>query len=256
MYQFDRNDRVKRKGGFTLIELLVVIAIIAILASILFPVFGRARENARRSSCQSNLKQIGLGVMQYTQDYDEQMPGVSRTVGGQVSRWYDQVQPYIKSTQLFRCPSNSSTTTISGGATTAFPNGIPNHYVGNGYKDATAAPAFVYPRPMDSTNPTNGTATSRAIAEIQSPAQAIVVKEYTGTSTNPNMGNISAAYGFTFTNHLGTTSFLFADGHVKSMKPVATYTGGTPVVNMWACNPDQTDATLQTNLASESAKMQ
>ena len=60
--------------GFTLIELLVVIAIIAILAAILFPVFARARENARRSSCQSNMKQIGLGFMQYTQDYDEQYP--------------------------------------------------------------------------------------------------------------------------------------------------------------------------------------
>src|SRR5687768_5924591 len=69
--------RRKRNGalkGFTLIELLVVIAIIAILAAILFPVFARARENARRSSCQSNLKQIGLGFAQYTQDYDEKMP--------------------------------------------------------------------------------------------------------------------------------------------------------------------------------------
>src|SRR5215217_8055455 len=62
------------RRGFTLIELLVVIAIIAILASILFPVFARARENARRSSCQSNVKQIGLGFMQYTQDYDEKFP--------------------------------------------------------------------------------------------------------------------------------------------------------------------------------------
>ena len=61
------------KRGFTLIELLVVIAIIAILAAILFPVFARARENARRASCQSNLKQIGLGIFQYTQDYDEKM---------------------------------------------------------------------------------------------------------------------------------------------------------------------------------------
>src|SRR4028118_1774787 len=62
------------RSGFTLIELLVVIAIIGILASILFPVFARARENARRSSCQSNLKQIGLGILQYTQDYDEKLP--------------------------------------------------------------------------------------------------------------------------------------------------------------------------------------
>jgi prepilin-type N-terminal cleavage/methylation domain-containing protein len=66
-----------RKSGFTLIELLVVLAIIAILAAILFPVFARARENARRASCQSNLKQIGLGIMQYSQDYDETLPPAS-----------------------------------------------------------------------------------------------------------------------------------------------------------------------------------
>src|SRR5438093_9620550 len=67
-------QRRNGKLGFTLIELLVVIAIIAILAAILFPVFARARENARRSSCQSNLKQLGLGFQMYTQDYDERLP--------------------------------------------------------------------------------------------------------------------------------------------------------------------------------------
>src|SRR6476646_9508495 len=99
----------KALRGFTLIELLVVIAIIAILAAILFPVFGRARENARRSSCQSNLKQIGLGVIQYTQDYDERMPTNSLGIGPsiQIVIWPQMVQPYLKSTQIFQCPSDS-----------------------------------------------------------------------------------------------------------------------------------------------------
>ncbi len=97
------NPLKQSRKAFTLIELLVVIAIIAILAAILFPVFGRARENARRSSCQSNLKQIGLGLIQYSQDYDGFMPG-SSVSGGNVS-WSTQIQPYIKSGQVFACPS-------------------------------------------------------------------------------------------------------------------------------------------------------
>src|SRR5690554_4144515 len=99
-----------RKSAFTLIELLVVIAIIAILAAILFPVFARARENARRASCMSNLKQIGLGFMQYIQDYDERLPyGKLEDVNGDAigeTYWHVSVQPYLKSNQILRCPSD------------------------------------------------------------------------------------------------------------------------------------------------------
>jgi len=90
-------------SAFTLIELLVVIAIIAILAAILFPVFARARENARRSSCQSNLKQISLGVFQYTQDYDESYPILFAPAGN----WTGVLKPYLKSDQIFVCPSDT-----------------------------------------------------------------------------------------------------------------------------------------------------
>ena len=97
---------MKRKA-FTLIELLVVIAIIAILAAILFPVFARARENARRSSCLSNLKQIGLGMMMYVQDYDDRFPAAYfRLNASDTINWQDLVMPYVNSEQLFVCPSS------------------------------------------------------------------------------------------------------------------------------------------------------
>lgn len=91
-----------RRRGFTLIELLVVIAIIAILAAILFPVFARARAKARQTSCLSNVKQISLALMMYAQDNDETYPVVSHTGGYD---WWNGLQPYVKNSQIFRCPA-------------------------------------------------------------------------------------------------------------------------------------------------------
>ena len=104
------NCRKLKSFGFTLIELLVVIAIIALLAAILFPVFARARENARKSTCASNLKQIGLAVIQYAQDYDEiQVPAYSfsnTAASSNFSFWPGLLQPYAKSQQIFVCPDS------------------------------------------------------------------------------------------------------------------------------------------------------
>jgi prepilin-type N-terminal cleavage/methylation domain-containing protein len=97
------------RKGFTLIELLVIIAIIAILSAILFPVFAQVREKARQTTCLSNLKQIGLGITQYTQDYDEVMPPAWQSSDGHwddnlYARWSDLIFPYIKSGGVFNCP--------------------------------------------------------------------------------------------------------------------------------------------------------
>ena len=102
-----------RKIGFTLIELLVVIAIIAILAAILFPAFARARENARRVSCLSNQKQLGLGMIQYAQDYDEKFPNLANAGTGfnGFYSWDDAIYPYVKSNQAYQCPSVSDKNT-------------------------------------------------------------------------------------------------------------------------------------------------
>src|SRR5581483_8691984 len=101
---FPKHQR-SRKYGFTLIELLVVIAIIAILAAILFPVFAQAREKARATTCLSNMKQVMLGELMYAQDYDESH---SWTWGWDPTwvPWHQQINPYIKNQQLWKCPSD------------------------------------------------------------------------------------------------------------------------------------------------------
>lgn len=113
---------VSPRRGFTLIELLVVIAIVAMLAAVLFPVFQGVRENARRVSCQSNLKQLGLAFTQYTQDNDECLPmGVSagRTNKGAGDGWAGRIYPFVASPGVFACPDDavSSVTNVVAGKT-------------------------------------------------------------------------------------------------------------------------------------------
>lgn len=117
---------VRRCGkGFTLIELLVVIAIIAILAAILFPVFARAREKARQTSCLSNLKQIGLANNMYMQDYDQMFPYAADNVTLDTpTSFVFRLTPYIKNTQIWRCPSASVVSNINGVSCSYFGNGV------------------------------------------------------------------------------------------------------------------------------------
>jgi prepilin-type N-terminal cleavage/methylation domain-containing protein/prepilin-type processing-associated H-X9-DG protein len=114
---------MQRRRGFTLIELLVVIAIIAILAALLFPVFAMARERARKSACVSNMRQIGSALMMYVQDYDETFPHLrfqgTNVVppcpkGIQCYNWKNAIRPYLKSLDVFACPSNPYSRTVPG----------------------------------------------------------------------------------------------------------------------------------------------
>ncbi len=116
--QSNRSKSTTRTSGFTLIELLVVIAIIAILAAILFPVFASAREKARQTTCESNMKQLGLAILQYTQDFDEVFPagGNSNSLynGGDPSgNWILTVSPYVKSINTFMCPDDAGAAKVS-----------------------------------------------------------------------------------------------------------------------------------------------
>ncbi len=208
------SERIRnRNSAFTLIELLVVIAIIAILAAILFPVFARARENARRSACQSNLKQIALGLAQYTQDYDEKFP-IQRasTVSNfaSASQPYESyamaIQPYVKSLQVLVCPSAN---VASGTATDSL------SYVYNGVMNG--------PGTGTPTDPFTG----RAVAALQAPSTLIHVHEYETLNqslTRPRNNASVATFGqwrdwmsnaVLDNNHFDGANFLFADGHVK-----------------------------------------
>ena len=233
-----RAASFRRVGGFTLIELLVVIAIIAILAAILFPVFARARENARRASCSSNLKQIGLGIMQYTQDYDERYP--MRYYGGaggrqQANSWRRTTLPYTKSTQLFSCPSNAQNVNdandstqpnmTSAGFNFASDPRFKRSYAINGTTNAGGTPPSEYNR-------------AEALAAVPDTAQTILVSEYSYLDAHVGFGEYAGQYfqenWYGFAGHLGTANFLFCDGHVKAMKPINT---GTPL-NMWTAQED------------------
>ena len=228
-----QTPRTNVTKAFTLIELLVVIAIIAILAAILFPVFARARENARRSSCQSNLKQIGLGALQYSQDYDEKVvPTRWYYAGGSHVPFASLLQPYIKSTQLFKCPSNTGNANNGNlentpEAGTPATQAIPLSYVANsGDEGGTDDPGGKRPMValMDGATPQ-----TRSLAEIQSVATVIMITERKN-SIGPD--TYQKAEVADLQGHLGTTNFLFMDGHVKSLKPTAT---GTPTC-LWTIN--------------------
>jgi prepilin-type N-terminal cleavage/methylation domain-containing protein/prepilin-type processing-associated H-X9-DG protein len=217
----NHNKRTIMKKGFTLIELLVVIAIIAILASILFPVFGRARENARRSSCQSNLKQVGLGFMQYTQDYDEKFPALN---ANPELAWGPTVQPYLKSVQIYQCPSETNSAPTPANISTD-----------TGYTD--------YSMNLFLTGFTGGS--SASIASLTQASLTVLVADSRGTNNtgyNSGKGNawdsgcgasggtgIYCAPGLANfyssaivvgpgQRHLEGQNYVFTDGHVKWYK--------------------------------------
>ncbi len=157
----------KRSAGFTLIELLVVIAIIAILAAILFPVFAKAREKARQTTCASNEKQLTLGFLQYVQDFDETFP--SEYLAYNNSYWPQRVYPHVKSTAVFSCPDDPT------------PNDIANSLAGKG--DDYSQISYGW-------NPALGVtlSTGKTLAQINSPADTCLL-EYIGEPSirQPNL---------------------------------------------------------------------
>jgi len=223
------------KRAFTLIELLVVIAIIAILAAILFPVFAKAREKARQSSCQSNLKQIGLSFAQYGQDFDERLPWCcvptarANSQNMDVLPWWRPtnvattdirynglLMPYIKNRQVWSCPSTA--------------------YAENSY----AAPRQLLQG--------SGGCTGQAAANILYPAEHVLCGDGLGTRgyCGPNrttacngrwgLADGAAANIAAFKRHNDGTNLAFVDGHVKYRPTPTGYINATECTRMFG-NP-------------------
>ncbi len=215
----------RRHGAFTLIELLVVIAIISLLAAILFPVFGVARDKARAASCQSNMKQLGLGVQQYLQDNDEKLffrasatanptgtnSRVGATTGGNGQLWWNMLYPYVRTNGVYACPSdaNPSPSADSTGATT----------LKRSYVAAASAEGL-------------------NLAQMTDASQELVISEKwgldpTGTAIteswmeafdgdmNPDLRGTGYAMAKFANRHQGGLECAFFDGHAKWLRPEA-----------------------------------
>ncbi len=242
------------RSGFTLIELLVVIAIIAILAAILFPVFAQAREKARQISCLSNLKQIGLAFLMYTQDYDETFPSTTQANGGcaPLSDWWGAgggwttwVNPYIKAGGLYHCPSAESPFWLAGA-----PEGwcgTPDPAEVNLLKQtATQGSTYFYRKASAIAARSDIAGHAITDAEFSLPAQNYIVVEYAAWHRDRK----TTLYNNPVDVNKLDLNTVFIDGHAKQVKG-KQWRANSPVRDMGWGYPEPKGADLDWFLTSD-----
>jgi prepilin-type N-terminal cleavage/methylation domain-containing protein/prepilin-type processing-associated H-X9-DG protein len=222
--------RKRKLSAFTLIELLVVIAIIAILAAILFPVFAQAREKARQVGCLSNMKQLGLGLQMYAQDFDETLPPANDAVRnfgdpavyGRIPNFAGSLIPYLKSRGILYCPS--------------------------AIYNVPFAPTLQPPNPLSDTNYMgNGVVMGRSLAVIDRPGDIVYCHEHNWRVNHAHLRPITQDKGKSYVAwhyisqvgegynniHMQGGNLVFADGHAKYGQYRALHSG------MYGLVPDQ-----------------
>lgn len=248
----------RSRVGFTLIELLVVIAIIALLAAILFPVFARAREKARQTTCASNQKQLGLGFIQYVQDYDEVFPygndGFASTAG-----WARPIMPYLKAPEAFKCPNDPTSYTRDGVQWQTVSYALNDSLLPDGNRDANWN---VSPTPLSKlVAPASTVMLCEAFGATLDPKRTGTDDDFSGGATmstqfwtqdglghpssyclyatgNPVGHTLKQAPGITDGVHSGGSNYLAADGHVRWLKATAI----SPGKDALGSNDPQNDA--------------
>lgn len=232
--QKQRLLRYTETSGFTLIELLVVIAIIAVLAAILFPVFAQAREKARQTACASNMRQMGLAVLMYTQDYDERLPLAATVTDAGFLNWHDLADPYVRNKQIWICPSSNEPIRDIYGKPVC-------HYGFNTfYLNENVVPANIY-----SLNNAPGV----SLGVVSAPSHCVLMTDNRGIDGRIPANHLSTYvlppsqpdadyWGRPDMRHTGGGVVGLLDGHVKWFRIGGFYTGQTPT-DAWFAREQQ-----------------